>query len=93
MIDKPTPPHSGTVLPDEIARFTAIADSWWDPEGEFKPLHHLNPARLAFVRERVAAHFGRAPGDAEPFKGTSRCWTSDAAADCSANRYAASAHG
>ena len=69
MIDKSTPPYSGTALPDEIARFTAIADSWWDPEGEFKPLHHLNPARLAFVRERVAAHFGRTSDIPEPFEG------------------------
>jgi len=33
----------------EIAKFEAIADRWWDPEGEFKPLHQMNPLRLAWI--------------------------------------------
>jgi len=37
----------------ERARFDELADSWWDPEGESKPLHELNPARLRFITERV----------------------------------------
>jgi 2-polyprenyl-6-hydroxyphenyl methylase/3-demethylubiquinone-9 3-methyltransferase len=37
----------------EIARFEALADRWWDAEGDFKPLHDINPARLAFIDERV----------------------------------------
>ena len=37
----------------EIARFEALADRWWDSEGDFKPLHDINPARLAFIDERV----------------------------------------
>lgn len=45
----------------EIARFAAIADSWWDPDGKFRPLHKLNPVRVEFVRDRLAAHFGRDP--------------------------------
>ena len=36
----------------EIARFSAMADIWWDREGEFKALHHINPIRLSYVRER-----------------------------------------
>jgi 2-polyprenyl-6-hydroxyphenyl methylase/3-demethylubiquinone-9 3-methyltransferase len=39
--------------PSEQAKFDRIAASWWDPEGESRPLHELNPARLRFVRERV----------------------------------------
>ncbi|MCB2102171.1 MAG: bifunctional 2-polyprenyl-6-hydroxyphenol methylase/3-demethylubiquinol 3-O-methyltransferase UbiG [Rhodobacterales bacterium] len=50
--------ESSTANPDEIARFTAIADAWWDPQGDFKPLHRLNPPRLAFIRDRAVAHFG-----------------------------------
>lgn len=69
MTRKSTPPQSGTARPDEIARFTAIADSWWDPEGEFKPLHHLNPARLAFIRTCAADHFGRDPDAPAPLDG------------------------
>ncbi len=38
---------------DEIAKFEALASRWWDPEGDFKPLHDINPARLGYVRERA----------------------------------------
>ncbi len=38
----------------EIARFEALAQRWWDPKGEFRPLHELNPLRLAFIEEHVA---------------------------------------
>jgi 2-polyprenyl-6-hydroxyphenyl methylase/3-demethylubiquinone-9 3-methyltransferase len=38
---------------DEIARFSAMADIWWDRNGEFKALHDINPVRLAFVYDRA----------------------------------------
>lgn len=38
--------------PSEVAKFDAIAHRFWDPEGEFKPLHALNPLRAAFVADR-----------------------------------------
>lgn len=34
-----------TANPEEIARFTAMADAWWDTGGKFRPLHRLNPVR------------------------------------------------
>lgn len=37
------------VDPQEIAKFEALASRWWDPEGEFRPLHELNPLRLAWI--------------------------------------------
>jgi 2-polyprenyl-6-hydroxyphenyl methylase / 3-demethylubiquinone-9 3-methyltransferase len=37
----------------EIARFSAMADIWWDRNGEFKALHDINPVRLAYIRERA----------------------------------------
>ena len=37
------------VDPAEIAKFTALAQSWWDPKGPSKPLHELNPLRLEYV--------------------------------------------
>jgi 2-polyprenyl-6-hydroxyphenyl methylase/3-demethylubiquinone-9 3-methyltransferase len=37
----------------EIARFSAMADIWWDRNGEFKALHDINPVRLAYVRDRT----------------------------------------
>lgn len=39
--------------PEEIERFEATAQRWWDREGEFRPLHDLNPVRLAFIAGRV----------------------------------------
>jgi 2-polyprenyl-6-hydroxyphenyl methylase / 3-demethylubiquinone-9 3-methyltransferase len=62
-------PSNKTASPDEIARFTAIANAWWDPDGEFKPLHRLNPVRLAFVRDQIIAHFSRSPDSPKPLKG------------------------
>jgi 2-polyprenyl-6-hydroxyphenyl methylase / 3-demethylubiquinone-9 3-methyltransferase len=38
---------------DEIARFDKLASRWWDPDGESRPLHDLNPVRTAYVAARV----------------------------------------
>ena len=38
----------------ELEKFGALARRWWDPQGPQRPLHELNPARLGYVRERVA---------------------------------------
>ncbi|KAI7732881.1 hypothetical protein M8C21_015359, partial [Ambrosia artemisiifolia] len=53
----------------ELAKFAAIADSWWDVEGPFKPLHVMNPTRLAFLRSTLCRHFGKDPFSAKPFEG------------------------
>ena len=37
----------------EIARFESIASRWWDPEGDFKPLHDINPLRLDYIDQRA----------------------------------------
>ncbi|AMW35605.1 bifunctional 2-polyprenyl-6-hydroxyphenol methylase/3-demethylubiquinol 3-O-methyltransferase UbiG [Haematospirillum jordaniae] len=60
-----------TASPEELAKFEAMADSWWDPEGKFKPLHRFNPQRLSFIRDAACAHFRRNPADATPFQGLS----------------------
>jgi 2-polyprenyl-6-hydroxyphenyl methylase/3-demethylubiquinone-9 3-methyltransferase len=49
---------AANVDPAEIARFQAAASRWWDPEGEMRPLHELNPVRLAYV-ERAGPLAGR----------------------------------
>jgi 2-polyprenyl-6-hydroxyphenyl methylase / 3-demethylubiquinone-9 3-methyltransferase len=46
-------PESPNADPAEIAKFDAAAASWWDPQGEFRPLHDLNPARLDFIEARA----------------------------------------
>ena len=61
--------RSDTVDPEEVARFSALAEEWWDPAGSFAPLHRLNPVRLAFLRDKLVAHFGCDPGARRPFEG------------------------
>ncbi|MGE0384700.1 MAG: bifunctional 2-polyprenyl-6-hydroxyphenol methylase/3-demethylubiquinol 3-O-methyltransferase UbiG [Gammaproteobacteria bacterium] len=39
--------------PNEVARFDAAAARWWDPDGEARPLHDINTARLAYIVERA----------------------------------------
>ena len=38
---------------DEVKKFDDLAAKWWDPEGEFKPLHQINPLRVGFINERA----------------------------------------
>ena len=40
------------VDPNEVAKFEALASSWWDLEGQSKPLHEINPLRLGYIAER-----------------------------------------
>jgi len=58
-----------TANPEEVARFTAMADAWWDPTGKFRPLHQLNPARIQFIKDNVCRHFGLDANADLPFKG------------------------
>lgn len=43
----------------EIAKFEAVASRWWDLEGEFKPLHQINPLRLEYIQLRANGVFGK----------------------------------
>jgi 2-polyprenyl-6-hydroxyphenyl methylase/3-demethylubiquinone-9 3-methyltransferase len=58
-----------TIDDAEVERFSAMAAEWWDPNGKFRPLHKFNPVRLAYIRDQVAARFGRDPHAARPFEG------------------------
>ena len=55
------PLSTGTVDPSEVARFSRLAGQWWDPRGPMAALHKFNPVRLAYIRDRAAAHFDRDP--------------------------------
>lgn len=60
---------SGTADTDEVARFAAIAEEWWDVNGKFRPLHQLAPVRMAFIRDKIVRHLDL-PNDTDtPFKG------------------------
>lgn len=58
-----------TVDEAEVAKFSALADEWWDPSGKFAPLHKFNPVRLTFIRDTASAHFGRDSRSLRPFAG------------------------
>jgi 2-polyprenyl-6-hydroxyphenyl methylase/3-demethylubiquinone-9 3-methyltransferase len=38
----------------EISKFEAAAERWWDATGEFGTLHHINPARISYIRRRIS---------------------------------------
>lgn len=48
-----------TIDPEEIARFSRIAEEWWDPHGKFKPLHRMNPLRVGYIRDHICKYFER----------------------------------
>src|ERR1700730_16563651 len=52
-------PPATTVDDDEVARFSALADEWWDPRGKMAPLHKLNPVRRRYIRDLVCRHVAR----------------------------------
>ena len=54
-----------TAAPEEIARFNALADQWWRPEGAFRMLHAFNAVRVAHLTGRLPALLG-CPPDAKP---------------------------
>ncbi|MCG8441866.1 MAG: bifunctional 2-polyprenyl-6-hydroxyphenol methylase/3-demethylubiquinol 3-O-methyltransferase UbiG, partial [Caulobacterales bacterium] len=62
-------PRRATVDPEEVEKFSRLADTWWDPHGPFKPLHIFNPARLRVIRETVLAAHGRDEADPRPLTG------------------------
>jgi 2-polyprenyl-6-hydroxyphenyl methylase/3-demethylubiquinone-9 3-methyltransferase len=43
----------------EIAKFEALASRWWDKDGEFKPLHEINPLRLGFIKSHAGFLAGK----------------------------------
>ncbi|SET22871.1 bifunctional 2-polyprenyl-6-hydroxyphenol methylase/3-demethylubiquinol 3-O-methyltransferase UbiG [Thorsellia anophelis] len=53
-----TPTHNKmNVDPKEIEKFASIASRWWDVNGEFKPLHRINPLRLGYIAEHANGLF------------------------------------
>ena len=54
---------------DEVARFAQLAEHWWDARGPLAPLHRLNPTRIRYIRDTVAARLGRDPERPRPLDG------------------------
>ena len=55
--------------PSEVAKFSAIADEWWDESGKFGVLHKFNPTRISFIKEQVTARLGMDPLKENPLAG------------------------
>lgn len=60
---------TASINPQEIARFNALAATWWDPEGPMWPLHRLNAARVPFILETLRAHMAVDAAAARPLEG------------------------
>lgn len=58
-----------TIDQSEVDRFSAMAAEWWDPTGKFRPLHKINPVRLAYIRDKVSQNYGRDPKIHRPLEG------------------------
>ncbi|MCC5854980.1 MAG: bifunctional 2-polyprenyl-6-hydroxyphenol methylase/3-demethylubiquinol 3-O-methyltransferase UbiG [Idiomarina sp.] len=51
--------QSPNVDPAEIEKFNAMASRWWDPDGDFKPLHRVNPLRVQFIEQYAEGLAGK----------------------------------
>ena len=61
--------NARSIDPEEVRRFSALSDSWWEESGPFAPLHRMTPARMTFVRETLAAHVRPEASPRRPFAG------------------------
>ena len=59
MLDKSKKTGDSNFSEQEISRFDALAESWWDPQGKYKTALEFNRARLDVIRSQIENHFGR----------------------------------
>ncbi len=60
---------TSTINEAEVAKFTAMAEQWWDPNGKFKPIHKFNPVRLSYIRDAALRQFGKDGSAIRPLSG------------------------
>jgi 2-polyprenyl-6-hydroxyphenyl methylase/3-demethylubiquinone-9 3-methyltransferase len=66
----PAAKASPSIDPADVARFEALGEDWWDPAGSMRPLHQINPLRIAWLRDLMVRHFrARLPVDELPLTG------------------------
>ncbi len=63
--------NSSSVAIDEIERFSALAEDWWNPDGAFRFLHKMSLVRISYIEKRVYSHFRKAATCAGSLKGLS----------------------
>lgn len=64
-----TGPTGASIDRDEVARFEAIAATWWDEAGPMRVLHRFNPVRLTYIRDALCRHHGRDALSSAPLAG------------------------
>lgn len=67
-IKKQEPSLSISINEEEVRKFDALAQEWWDPKGKFKPLHQMNPTRLDYINSQIMLEFDRDLSTPLPFK-------------------------
>jgi 2-polyprenyl-6-hydroxyphenyl methylase / 3-demethylubiquinone-9 3-methyltransferase len=64
--------HAAASVDDaEIARFSAIGEDWWNPQGSMRALHRINPLRIGWLRDQMTGHFQLERGASAPLAGLS----------------------
>ena len=58
-----------SLISGEVARFEALGDAWWDPDGPMAPLHRLSPIRVKWARDLIVAHDKRERSAGAPLEG------------------------
>jgi 2-polyprenyl-6-hydroxyphenyl methylase/3-demethylubiquinone-9 3-methyltransferase len=61
MIEARRNKEASTIDPAEVSRFAAMSKEWWAPQGKMRPLHALNPVRIAFIKDLACDLFDRSP--------------------------------
>lgn len=64
---------AGSVDRGEVARFDALAATWWDEAGPMRVLHRFNPVRLTYIRDALCRRHGRDPDKPFPLDGLTIC--------------------
>src|SRR3954451_21338398 len=51
--------QGSTIDPAEVAKFSKLSETWWDPNGKMAPLHKINPLRLSYICDAACRKFER----------------------------------
>ena len=68
-VKKPAAKPIGTADPEEIARFSAVADAWWNPSGAFRLVHAFNKTRVEYLSHCLPRLLDRDPSAEQPLAG------------------------
>lgn len=63
------PHRASSIDQQEIARFAALAENWWDTQGPMRALHAMMPARLSYLKHQLCSHFERPEDTRQAFEG------------------------